>query len=633
MMDGLRKASETWTGRIILSALMLLIVLSFGIFGIGDIFRGFNANKVATVGDTEITAEAFRAAYQQDLSDVQRQARRAITNDQMRMMGRDQLVLGKLIAEAALDQKAKSLGLAMSDAEIARLIQEDPTFRGTNGRFDRAAFNAMIRNGGYTEQSFVRAQRSVYLRQEIAQAVTSNLKPPLAAMEAINRFRAETRAVEYFLIPADAPAAIAAPSDEVLQSYFDARKQTFRAPEFRKIVYLALSPEALAQKIVVSDADAMAIYTRDKAKYSSEESRTIEQISFPDMAAAEAASVKIKSGTPFAAIAAEQKVSAAELEIGDLKRGDVAEKAVGDAAYALPEGGVSSPIKTTIGAVIVRIAKITPVTIKPFDVVSTDIKADLAASRTRDLLQAARDKVEDQRASGKPLSEAAKAAGLDVTTIEAVSADGRDKEGKEIPGLPEREALLGAAFTSGVGYDNETLNTRDGATLWYEVLAIEPAHDRGIADVHDAVLASWRDDEANKRLVAKAGDFVKQIDDGAAIEKVAADEKFELKSNTSVKRNGGEGLSQAAVTAIFNVAVGKAGSATAGPEGGRLVFRVNDSAVPPFDANAEDVKAMTDQFKSILTEDLFAQYLTQLQNEAGVSVNQAAFRAATGTDP
>ncbi len=74
MLDGIRVASQSFLGRALLAVLMALIVFSFAIFGIGDIFRGFGAGKIAQVGNADISSEAFRFAYQTDLQRLQRRA-------------------------------------------------------------------------------------------------------------------------------------------------------------------------------------------------------------------------------------------------------------------------------------------------------------------------------------------------------------------------------------------------------------------------------------------------------------------------------------------------------------------------------------------------------------------------------
>ena len=73
MLEGMRKASQGWLGKIVMSVVMGFIILSFAIWGVGDIFRGFGVGKLAQVGDTEIPVDSFRNQYQTMLQQLQRQ--------------------------------------------------------------------------------------------------------------------------------------------------------------------------------------------------------------------------------------------------------------------------------------------------------------------------------------------------------------------------------------------------------------------------------------------------------------------------------------------------------------------------------------------------------------------------------
>src|SRR3954469_24976890 len=162
MLQGLRNASQNWMGRTLLAIVMGFIVVSFAIWGIGDIFRGFGSGKLAQVGSIDISSQDYRAAYQNELQRLQRQARRGITNEEARAIGLDREVLSRLVTDAALDQKARQLGLAMADEDITKAIFNDPAFKGPNGQFDRARFNDVLRNYGYSERAFVTEQRQTY---------------------------------------------------------------------------------------------------------------------------------------------------------------------------------------------------------------------------------------------------------------------------------------------------------------------------------------------------------------------------------------------------------------------------------------------------------------------------------------
>ena len=193
MLRGIHKASANWIGRTVMGVVLGLIAISFGIWGIGDIFRGFGTSTVAKVGGTEIRVDTFRQLYQDRLQQLGRQLDRPILPDQARALGLDRQLLGEVIAETALDERARALRLNVSDAEIARQITDDPSFKGITGQFDRARFEQVLRNIGYTEARFLAEQRRIALRQQLLGTVSGEAPVPKTALEAFNRFQNEER--------------------------------------------------------------------------------------------------------------------------------------------------------------------------------------------------------------------------------------------------------------------------------------------------------------------------------------------------------------------------------------------------------------------------------------------------------
>ena len=154
-----------------MAAVVGFLIISFGICGIGDIFRGFGVFTVAKVGRTEISIDQFRVRYNEQLQQLGRQLGRPITPEQAQAFGLEQRTLGQMIASAALDERARQFRLGISDAEVVKQITSDPAFRGLTGEFDHATFLQRIRDIGYSEQRFVFEQRQTTLRRQIAEAV------------------------------------------------------------------------------------------------------------------------------------------------------------------------------------------------------------------------------------------------------------------------------------------------------------------------------------------------------------------------------------------------------------------------------------------------------------------------------
>src|SRR5260221_10621319 len=233
MLRGMRKASSNWLGKTIMAVVMGVLIVSFGVWGIADIFKGFGQSTLATIGHTEISINEFRQLYPDKLQQIGRQFGRPLTSDQARAFGFDRQVLQQAIAEAALDEEARRLGLGQSEAETMRVIFSDPNFKGVNGNFDPARFQATIRQFGFSEQRYVADQRKVSLRRQIAGTISAGLEPPKAMLEALSRFQDEQRSIEYVKLDASQAGTIDPPSPVTLAGDFFVHTIQLRAPEYR----------------------------------------------------------------------------------------------------------------------------------------------------------------------------------------------------------------------------------------------------------------------------------------------------------------------------------------------------------------------------------------------------------------
>ena len=628
MLEGLRAVQNTWIGKAVIAVGMGLIVVSFVIWGIGDIFRGIGTNQVAKVGNVEISTVAYRQAYQNELQNLQARLKRPITNEEAHAKGIDSQVLSRMISDAVLDDRVQTLGLALGDAQMAKAIIADPAFADPSGNFDRNRFNYLLRDQGYTEQSFVREQRHVYLRQELVQALVGGLVVPAAALDAVHRFGTETRSLDYVILPAAVVEPIPPPDETTLKTFYDAHKKGFDAPEYRKLVVLTLSPSLLAKPAEVSDADARKLYDQVKdARFNPPGRRLVQQIVFPNAQEAEAASAKIKAGTSFADLVKERKLDSKDVDLGSVTKEQIFDHAVADAAFSLPLGATSEPVKGSFGTVLVHVEA--PAA-QSFEDVKEQLKQEIATRRASDQINGLHDKIENARSSGQPLAEAAKAVGLEARTIDAVDAQGSGKDGKPIEGLADRDALVKAAFASDVGVDNDIVQGSDGSMTWFEVAAVDPAHSRPLDEVKPAVEAAWHKDEVAKRLTDKAADLVKSLESGKTIQEVAAaNGNLPVKHSDDAKRGGAADLSSEAVAQVFDGPVGKVGSAPQGADA-RILFKVTGSTVPPLDPKAPQSAQLDDRYRAQLAEDILGTYLAHVGAAVGVKINQTAVRSAAG---
>src|SRR5438093_5968486 len=105
MLRGIRKASANWLGKAVMGCVMGVLVVSFAIWGIGDIFRGFGRSSLAKIGRTEVTIEQFRQLYTERLQNFGRQIGRVITLEQARALGIDRQIVQQIFGEMLLDER------------------------------------------------------------------------------------------------------------------------------------------------------------------------------------------------------------------------------------------------------------------------------------------------------------------------------------------------------------------------------------------------------------------------------------------------------------------------------------------------------------------------------------------------
>ena len=609
-----------------MSAVMGVLIISFAIWGIADMFKGSGQTTVATIGKTEITTEQFRQTFTEKLQQISRQVGRPITPDQARAFGLDRQVLQQAVAEAALDEDARIKGLGASDAEVMRQIVEDPNFKGVTGAFDPQRFQQLIRSLGFTEARYINEQRKVTLRRQIAGTVTAGIEPSNTMIEALSRFQNEQRTIEYVTLGAEQAGTIETPAPDVLATYFDANKNAFRAPEYRKIAFVVMTPEELAKWSVVSDEDAKKVFEQDRERITTPEQREISQIMFPTVEDAKAARDKLSATVSFDDLAKERGLTAGDIDLGLVAKAGIIDTSIADAAFTLATGAISEPIKGTFGYALIKVGKIEKGTTPTYESVAVQLKGQLAVERARAAVADMHNKMEDERGGGSSVLEAAKKLGLKAVSIEAVDRSGRAPDGTPVADLPSGVDLVSTAFTSDVGVDNDALQL-NGGYVWFDVLGVTPSRERPLDEVKDQVEARWRNEEIATRLRAKATEMVAKLGTAGKFADVSGGLKVE--TSEPFKRDATiPGLPPAITTEAFRTA--KNAAAQAAGATSAVVFRVTDITAPPVDMASEATTKLKDTLRRNLTDEQVSEYVGKLEAEIGTKINPAALAQATG---
>ncbi|MCJ8521276.1 peptidyl-prolyl cis-trans isomerase D [Pseudorhizobium tarimense] len=619
MLNSLRNASRSWVAK----ALLLLLVASFGIWGVSTSLVATDANTVMTVGDQEVSAQEFALAYQRHVAALGRQFGMQLTPEQVRAFGIDQQVYSQLTAGAALDQLSDDMGLGLSHDRLAMLIAEDPAFQGSNGQFDRNLFTSRLRNAGLREDDYITERSQVAVRSQIVEAVSDGFQPPQVMLDALKQYRDETRSVDYLLLSNANIAPVKAPTNDVLAAWFEGVKARYRAPEYRTFTYVTLQPSDLADPSSISEEEARAEYEKRKDSFTTRGTRTIEQLTYPSREMAEAAATQLREGsTTFDQLVADQGKTASDVLLGEFTKENIPDPTLADAAFAVSsEGGTTDVIDGAFGPVILRVTNVTSETTRSFEEVESEIRQQLALQVGSQQVLDAHDRFEEIRAGGATLEEAARELNLKAVTVTA-DASGTTPQDEKIENLPTADTLLTDVFRSEPGAQPLPVSLGNNGYVWFEVSEVTPERDRTLDEVRERVVADWTAEQQREALGARATELKQRVEGGATLAAVAEDLGIAVETKQGLRRNAEDAIfGPEAVNALFAGPVGLVTTAVGADGESQLLIKVTGSDLVPADAlsNQEPLQRLA----QAAGDDMLDQMVNRLQNDYGVSINQA----------
>ena len=259
----------------------------------------------------------------------------------------------------------------------------------------------------------------------------------------------EQRAGSIGFVPTAVTGGGAAPGDADIAAFYKAHVAAYSLPERRVLRYALIGRDQVAAGAIPTEVEVRKVYDTTPDKYAARETRAIAQVVLPTEAAAKAFKATVTGGKSFADAAKAAGFGAADIAIGDKSQAQYAAQSsptVAAAAFALPQGGVSDPVKSDFGWHVVTIDKITRVPATPYETARPQIAGDLAKAKQDAALAALLAKVQDALSNGQGFADVAKANGLTTTDTPAITAGGIAPDQAGYKPAPEVQPLLAPGF-------------------------------------------------------------------------------------------------------------------------------------------------------------------------------------------
>ncbi len=489
--------------------LLGVLLIAFAVTGIGDPFGGGSAPKgsVAKVGGKTISEPDLLAAFDRVMRNA-RQQNPSVSQVQLAREGAVPAVANQLIGQTALEALAHEAGLGASDRAIGGVIGGIEAFQ-VAGKFDDATYRRVIGQQRLSDRELHEGIAGDILRRQLIVPVTAALGVPAGMAEPYARLLVDAHRGGVAIVPLGQPTL---PSDAEIASYYAANTLKFTLPERRAFRYARVDRDTIAAGVTISDADIAAAFAKDPAKYGAAATRKLAQVVVPDEAKAKAIADAARSEGFAAAAKRLAGFADTDIALGDQSQaqfGAATNADVAKAAFALPVGGISAPIKSDFGWHVVKVEALGSAG-KTLAQARPAIEAELKKQRTDQAVADIVARIEDGVDAGKGFADLAKATGLVLVsqppvTIQGVVAPGASPASADLPAIAAKafrhEPDDGAAVEDLGGGKLVAIETT-------QVLAPAP---QPLADVRAAVAAGAAQDKAMRSAKARADAVVAAV--------------------------------------------------------------------------------------------------------------------------
>jgi len=628
MLAGFRKFAKSPFALV----LIILLVASFAIFGIGDVFTAKIGSDVVKVGSRSVTMADFKREFDSYKQSLEERYKQPIPIEMAVKEGLDRRILEELAYRESFSELLSKLGLHASDKMLTEELRKATVFFDPlTGQFDEKKYAQTLAEKGLTPAIFERSLNDEMRQKQYAATAAAGLRAPRAYSALAGVYGLEQRDLAFFVIDPRSVGTIPPPTDAEVLAFMKENAAQLTLPEFRAISIMRISRKAHEAGLSVNPADVQKQFDFQKDSLSRPELRTVLQIPVKDAAQAQAVIARLTKGENASVVAGSLGVQPVRFE--DKPRSAFFDPAVAAAAFALPQGGVSGLVKTQFGAAVVQVVKVTPgmtaALAEHRAALEAKVRTDMAAQKVSDIAKI----YEDAHAAGGDMASSAAKAGLTVISVPPVTADGRNQADGKPTGIPE--AILKAAFEQPQGGESDIQDAGDGEYFVVRVDRIVPPALPPLAEAKPALSRAIMLRRAAERMQKKAEDLAARIKKGESIDAVAASTGAKVVRASGLSRAGAaqyRELGRELLGATFSAKKGEPFTAR-GQQFGIGVGVV--TAVRPGDVNI--LAQATNQQQQQFTEDLFRDIAESARTYARTTLKAQAdlrnARLAIGVDP
>ena len=616
MLDLLRRNASGPFGL----TLIILLVLAFSVWGIGDIFRNYDVGTLARIGDREVDSQEFLFRYNREINRISNELERFVSNEEARDSGIDIQILTNLLVEKTLNSSADKMKLRPSDNSLTERLKNTSSFRNAFNQFDKNVFNQVLRQNGITEDLFFSMERDSIAQAQIYRALFENLNISKEFSNLIHRFQNEDRNVEYIVLNTNTENIDSYEiNNQELLNYYNNNKDNYKSESKRDFTLLTLLKSEISSLIEVEEEIIKEIYENNLSDYETPEKRTYYVIPFNSSEEVNSALNNFKENTDINNIIVSRGLSVEDVLQSSISLEEGLNEAISNKAFEVDKNILAGPVQGPFGPTLIYVTKIESSLKKTFLEVKEKIEQDYKSEETQDKIYEIYNVIEDQRAAGLTFEEIALENNLKLSQYSSVNNNGSNFSNSNID-LTLRNSIIETIFDSDIGLEMDPLEDQNGNVVFIRVDNIDEETILNFDNVQNEVRSDIINQRQKKDLEDISFQYLNDINNNINnLEQIADNLNVAILKRDNLSRYSfDEVFSRSAIEEIFKTNVNKAFKANVGIGDSIIIGMVTKISIE--EQKEADIEALNQRNEDNLKNELLIILSEELQKELSSEV-------------
>ncbi|GIR05917.1 MAG: peptidylprolyl isomerase [Candidatus Pelagibacterales bacterium] len=274
MLDIIRNLVSSIFGKILLA----IMVLSFALWGVGDILSSGNSQLAAKVGNEKISLDEFYIKFQQTVRDYNQNTNSNLSLKEAYELKLHNLLLQDLIYSRMVNDYAKKRGIYLNEESLKSVISNLDEFKDSNEIFSNIKYKNFILNNFQSEEAFLSEIENSIFQGIIFESFNADNYINDAIINKLYDYEGEKRTISYFLLNKNEVKIDT--NNNLINDYYLDNKSNYLIPEKTIIDFIEVNINDFKRKENINTVEAQDYYNNNIDQYTEEESRNIQFIRF-----------------------------------------------------------------------------------------------------------------------------------------------------------------------------------------------------------------------------------------------------------------------------------------------------------------------------------------------------------------